>query len=141
MKLSEVVAKVIPLAREVREYYDRELPRAFPDYPFISEEQENSIPAPPEQKELRALLEGLPLEQVLQLALLLDFGRMYFGPDKLAENYEAMRGYYRDPGPLLARLLDYPPLGDCLADALEFLAERGLDVDCLPLESCQPSHN
>ena len=49
MKLSETVKEVIALAEVIRNYWDTELPKRHPDYPFVHP-GEDSGPPPPEEE-------------------------------------------------------------------------------------------
>jgi len=55
MKLSETANEVIAFAEAVRNYWDTELPKRHPDYPFVHP-GEDSGPPPPEEKKLQEAL-------------------------------------------------------------------------------------
>src|SRR5438094_974080 len=59
MKLSEVAEQVIRLGRAANDYWETELPKRHPDYPLVRP-GEDSGPPPPEEAELRTLLNKLP---------------------------------------------------------------------------------
>ncbi len=50
MKLSETVSEVIALAEAIRNYWDAELPKRHPDYPFVHPGEDDGPPPPEEQK-------------------------------------------------------------------------------------------
>ena len=74
MKLSDTIKKVIALAEVIHDYWERELPKRYRDYPFVHE-GETDGPPPPEQKKLERLLARLPEEVVYQLVLIMYIGR------------------------------------------------------------------
>src|SRR5713226_10279078 len=74
MKLSEAVEKVIGLAKDIREYWETELPKRHPDYPVMNPGEEE-LPPPPEEKKLAKLFASLPKDMVYQIGLLINLGR------------------------------------------------------------------
>jgi len=68
MKLSQAAEKVISLATAIQEYWDRELPKRYANYPLVAP-GEDSGPPPPEEAELREFLESLPTDDLHKLAL------------------------------------------------------------------------
>jgi hypothetical protein len=59
MKLSDTARKVIALAEAIHDYWEAELPKRYPDYPYVHEGEEDG-PPPPEEKKLKRLLARLP---------------------------------------------------------------------------------
>jgi hypothetical protein len=133
MKLSEVAEKVIALARRVREYYDAELPKWYPDYPLINPAQDGP-PSPKEEQELRNLLRSLPADTIYRLILVMYLGRGDFGVEDLAGNYEALKQTFGKPEWAASQMLEKAPLGEYLADGLSELNRHRIPVDDLPLE-------
>ena len=82
MKLSETVNEVIALAEAIRTYWDAELPKRHPDYPWVHPGEDDG-PPPPEQKKLEDLLASLPEDVVYKLALLMFVGPRGLGGDDL----------------------------------------------------------
>ncbi len=132
MKLSEAANRVIDLAREVRAYYTIELPKRHPNYPLVGLDDE-SVPPPPEEKELRRFLATLSDEQIYQLLVIMYLGRSDFGTDDLAENYEAWDAF-ADREQATSQMMDKAPLADHLSDGLEELRKHKIDVDKMPLK-------
>src|SRR4051794_29645956 len=132
MKLSKAAKKAIFLARKVREYYDAELPKWYPDYPIYDPRQEGP-PPPKEEQELRSFLRSAPPETIYRLLLLMRLGREDFGVDDLPGNYEALRKKYFDPEVAASLMADYVPLAAYLTDGLAELKRHRIPVDDLPL--------
>ena len=133
MTLLEAAHKVIDLARKVHDYYATELPKRHRHYPLIGPDEE-SAPAPPEEKELRAFLASLREEMVYQLIVIMYLGRGDFGAEGLAGYYQALRGTLGDPEHATSQLMDKAALADYLAEGLEELRNHGIDVDKMPLK-------
>lgn len=136
MKLSETAARVIMLARKVREYYDAELPKWYPDYPFISPAQQGP-PPPKEARELRSLLGSLPSETIYRLILLMYLGRGDFGTDDLPGRYEALKQTFGKPEWAVSQMMEKGPLAEYLSDGLLELKRHRIPVDDLPLAGTQ----
>lgn len=130
MSLAESAHKVIDLAREVRAYYDEEMPKWHPEYPIVYE-HESEPPPPLAEVELRAYLTSLPEETVYALATLMEFGRWNFRDGDLSASFEAAKETFEGLDQAIAALMREVPLGDILADALEELGRRRDDVDRL----------
>lgn len=134
MKLSETATKVIALAEAIRNYWDTELPKRHPDYPFVHP-GEDSGPPPPEEKKLKALLARLPGDMVYKLALIMHLGRGEFGTDNLASHYQVLKRTYGKPGSAAAQLAEKASLAEDLTDGLAELKKAGIDMDELTLTS------
>jgi hypothetical protein len=133
MTISEAASRAIALASKVYDYYSTELPKRYPRYPLVDLDEE-SVPPPPEERELRDFLASLPAETVYQLLLLLYLGRGYFGMDELAGSYESLKSGYRDPQEASGQLLRAGSLAEDLADGLEELRKHNINVDRMPLK-------
>jgi hypothetical protein len=133
MKLSEAANRVIDFARKVREYYSTELPKHHPNYPVVGPDEEN-VPPPPEEKELRDFLSALSDETIYQLILIMYLGRGDFGTDDLAGYYESLKGTLGDPEHAASQMMDKAPLADYLVDGLEELRKHKINVDKMPLK-------
>jgi hypothetical protein len=130
MKLSETVSKVIALAEAIRTYWDTELPKRHPDYPFVHP-GEDSGPPPPEAKKLKNLLARQPEDVIYKLALIMCLGRGDFGADDLAAQYAAVKQAFGKRAWAAARIREKASLADDLQDGLAELKRRGIDVDQL----------
>jgi hypothetical protein len=134
MTLSEAVNKVIDLSRRIRAYYAAELPKRYPNYPVVGPDEE-SVPPPPEEKELKDFLEPLSEELLFQLMLVRALGRGDCSTDDLAGDYAALTGAGGDKSEAVAHLMMYKAtLADELADGLEELRTHKINVDRLPLK-------
>jgi hypothetical protein len=133
MKLSDVASKVVDLGDKIRDYYEKELPKAFRNYPLVSP-GETEPPPPPEEKKLRQFLSSLPDELLQQLIVIMQFGWLAFGPAELAERQEAMRAEFADREYAIARLMNEPTLALQLMEGLDELRKHNIDVDNLPLK-------
>jgi len=138
MSLSQSIHQVVDLAREVRAYYDRELPRYHPDYPLVNPHEEEP-PAPPVEHELRDYLASLPGNTVYALLTLADSARWGSRVDDLAASYETMKATFPRPEEAADEMLSHVPLGDYLADVLEELQNQGIDIDALFRETSPTS--
>lgn len=130
MKLSDAAHKVIDWAGKVRAYYDAELPKRHPQYPFMSDD-EITVPPPSEEKKLRTFLGTLPDDTIYQLLLLMYFGRGGFGLNELADQYQELKNTYGSGTKAASVMMTYAPLADHLAEGLEELHRRGIDVNQL----------
>jgi hypothetical protein len=128
MKLSEVAAKAITLARKVRKYYDAVLPKWYPDYPIYDPAQEKP-PAPKEEQELRNLLQSLPAEMIYRLILIAYLGREDFGVEDLSGRYEDLKQKFGIPERAVIEMMGTVVLGEYLSDGLAELKRRRIPVD------------
>jgi hypothetical protein len=133
MKFSKTVNKVIALAEAIRDYWDTELPKRHPDYPFVNPDEEDG-PPPPEEKKLKAFLARLPEEDIYKLALIMDLGRGRIGTDDLAGPYQELKETLARRDWAIAQLMT-PPTAAYLNEGLDQLRIAGIDVDHLPLTS------
>jgi hypothetical protein len=133
MKLSEAADRVITLARKVREYYDAELPKWYPDYPVIDPAQEGP-PPPKEERELSSFLRSLPSETIYRLILVMSLGRSDFGTDDLAGSHQALKQKFGTPERAAYHLMHTAPLAEDLSDGLRELKRHRIPVDELPLK-------
>jgi hypothetical protein len=129
MGLSEAANRVIDLAHKVCAYYAAELPKRHPNYPLVGPDDE-SVPPPPEETELRDFLPTLSGELIYQLILLMYLGRGEFGADDLTDHYETVKGMTGTPGDAIAQMMLYKAtLADELSDGLEELRKHKINVD------------
>jgi Protein of unknown function (DUF3775) len=130
VKLSEVADEVIRLARATREYWDAELPKRHPDYPVVHP-GEDSGPPPPQEAELRTLLQTLPEDVVYKLLLLTHIGQGDFDWRDLPGDFGRLKQTFAEPARVVELLLATVPLADYLADGLATLRESKIDPDKL----------
>ena len=133
MKLSEAVEKVIGLAKDIREYWEAELPKRHPDYPVMNPGEEE-LPPPPEEKKLAKLFAGLPEDMVYQIGLLMYLGRGDFDVHELADYYKTLKENFDSAAALASQLTGKATLADYLQDGLAELEKHNIDVDGLPLK-------
>lgn len=129
MKLSDTANEVIALAEATRNYWDTELPKRHPDYPFVHPGEDDG--PPPEENKLNDLLAHLPGDILYKLALLMNLGRGDFGTDDLEEHYQALKETVGKPERVAAQMMAKASLADYLTDGLAELKKSGLDVDRL----------
>jgi hypothetical protein len=138
MNFSEVVHKVIDLSGKIRDYYDTEMPKRFPNYPLINSaagESEEDVPPPPEEKELSDFLASLPEETIYQLYLLMHLGRWEFSANDLAENYERLKKMVETAENAVFEMTAFDTtLGGNLLDGLEELRQHKINIDKMPLK-------
>jgi hypothetical protein len=130
MKLSEIINRVIALATAIEDYWAVELPKRHPDYPVISF-AEDFGPPPPEEKELRDFLKGLPAATIYILTFIMYLGRGDFGTEDLLERYEEMSDTFKKPEWAVSQMLGKGPLAEYLSNGLEYLSQANLNVDRL----------
>jgi hypothetical protein len=134
MKLSEVVREVIRLGDASRAYWDRELPKHHPHYPVIRT-GEDSGPAPPEDAQLESLLKDLPEDQLYALILLTYVGRGDFSADHLLSAYKTIKENFPNKDLVIAQITGKMALAEYLADAIDELQNRHIDLDGLKFTS------
>jgi hypothetical protein len=129
MNLSEAASRVIDLARKVCAYYATELPKRHPNYPVVGPDEE-CVPQPPEETELRDFLATLSEELIFQLILVMYLGRGDLGTDDLPSAYETVKGVTGDSGDAASQMMLYKAiLADELSDGLEELRKHKINVD------------
>src|SRR4051812_43730431 len=126
MKVSEAANEVIALAEAIRKYWDVELPKRHPDYPFIKL-GENDGPHPPEEEALRDLFSNLPEKTIYQLLLIMYLGRGDYSTDDLAGRYEDLRHKFEKPEWAVSQMMEKTPLAEYLRDGLDELMKSGID--------------
>ncbi len=134
MKLSETVSEVIALAEAIRNYWDAELPKRHPDYPFVHPGEDDG-PPPPEEQKLKALLASLPEDVIYKLALITSLSWGNFGAEDVAGRYEEVKQRYETPEWAAAQMVENAVLADELIDGLAELKKAGVDVDQLTFAS------
>jgi hypothetical protein len=134
MKLSKVVREVIRLAKASRAYWDRELLRRHPAYPVVHA-GEDSGPPPPEDARLRAILEGLPDDQLYAITLLALVGRGDFSADCLTATYDTVKDMLPSRSVAIEHVSGQIALAEYLTDAVEELKKRQIDMDSLKFPS------
>jgi hypothetical protein len=132
MKLSETANEVIALAEAIRDYWDAELPKRHPDYPLVHPGEDDG-PPPPEEKQLKNLLEHLPADVIYKLALIANLGWGDCKTADLGKQYQKVKEKYGPPDEAAAYLASQPSLEDDLTDGLAQLKKNGIDVDQLVL--------
>jgi hypothetical protein len=130
VKLSETAQQVIALGEAIRNYWDTELPKRHPDYPFVHPGEDDG-PPPPEEKQLKDLLERLPEDDLYKLALIMHLGQGYFGTEDLASHYQALKERFETPDWAIVHIMTKAPVGDDLTEGLAELKKSGIDVDAL----------
>jgi hypothetical protein len=137
MKVSEAAKRVIDLSRKIHDYYEVELPKYYPNYPLVEPEdvEEDKVPSPPEEKELRDFLASLPEETIYQLILIMHLGRYECSTKNLAAHYDSLKELVGNAEQVRFEMMDLKGvLADQLSDGLEELSKHGLNVDKLPLK-------
>jgi hypothetical protein len=109
------------------------LPKRHPNYPVVGLDEE-SVPPPPEEKELKDFLSTLSDEMIYQLILIMYLGRGDFGTDDLAGYYETLTHTFSDSEHAASQMMDKAPLADYLLDGLEELRKHKINVDKMPLK-------
>jgi hypothetical protein len=136
MQLSKAAHKVIALATAIREYWETELPKRHPDYPLVRA-GEDSGPPPPQEKELKDFLAGLPGDQVYKLLLIMYLGRGDFGTEDLSGSYKYLKDTFGRPAWAISQMMEKAPLAEYVTDGLAVLQKTGLDPDNLALTSAR----
>lgn len=128
MPFSDTAKRVIDLATTIRRYWDAELPKRHPSYPLVKA-GEDSGPPPPEEAELRGLLQSLPSEDLYKLLALMYLGRGDFNATGFESMVHELRGPFPDRDRVIRQMMSKGPLAEYLADGLHELADHGLDID------------
>jgi hypothetical protein len=129
MLFSDVVNKVIDLARKVRQYYDAELPKRHRNYPLVGADEETA-PPPPEEEKLKEFLESLPEDMIYQLLLIMYLGRGDFDADDFGAQFETRKHTIGDPEYAASVLMLYVTvLADELSDGLDELRKHGISLE------------
>ena len=130
MKFSEALDTVIALAGTIRDYWNVELPKRHPDYPWVHP-GEDSGPPPPEEKILTDFLLGLPEEDIYKIGLVQCVGQWYFGTADLAGHYEEVKEMLGSRDEAITLLVADASLADWLTDGLARLKKDRIDMDQL----------
>lgn len=131
MKLSEVVKEILPLAQATQAYWEAELPKRHPNYPLVNPGEDDG-PPPPEEVELRRIIQQLPEEQVYELILLERMGQGFHDMSDMPRQFaQAKQDFSKKTA--VAVLQGNHLLGEYLSESLAELARKGIDVDDLPL--------
>ena len=134
MKLSEAANRVIDLAGKVREYYETELRKRYPNYPLVGLDEE-TVPPPPQEKELSDFLATLSDEIIYQLMLIVHLVRGRCSVDDLGAHYESLKDTVGDPEEAAEEMMWFKAsLADELSDGLEELREHKINVDKMLLK-------
>ncbi len=134
MKLSDELPEIIRLAKAIQAYWDVELPRRHPNYPFIEKGADDG-PPPPEVAELRTLLETLSEEQIYTLLTLQYIGRTHSHLGEWERVSNNMHQAFPRHAQAIAVLLIMPLVGFFLQEALDQVEKAGLDIDNFVLPS------
>ncbi|HSU65305.1 MAG TPA: DUF3775 domain-containing protein [Tepidisphaeraceae bacterium] len=130
MKLSKAVSELIRLGEASHAYWDRELPKRHPHYPVIRA-GEGSVPPPPEDAQIQALLRNLSEDQIYALVLLTYVGRGDYSADHLQLGYQAVREAFPTKELAIAQMTGSNTLAEYLADAMQELDSHHIDLDSL----------
>jgi hypothetical protein len=134
MTLSKAAERVIELSGQIRDYYDTELPKRYPNYPLIDGEEED-VPPPPQEAELESFLNSLPDELVFQLRLLTRIAWDTVPVTRLAETYHELKEDLGETSEAVSWLMTFHgTLAGQLSDGLEILRRNRINPDKLPLK-------
>lgn len=128
MKPSETAPKVVDLGTAIRDYWNAELPKRHANYPVVSR-GEDSGPSPPQEAELRNFLENLTDDEIYKPVLLMNLGRGDFGTAELATHYQIIKDRFRKRERAISQLAGKASLADYVADGMNELKTKGIDVD------------
>ncbi len=138
MKLSEDLPQIIRLAEAIQDYWEAELPKRHPNYPFIQEGADDG-PPPPELAELGILLETLSEEQLYSLLTLQSIGQSPTRINKVEATFQKMHTYFPTSEQAIKALLLMPMVGQFLRKGQALIEKIGLDVDHFLLTPSMPS--
>ncbi len=130
----DAVNRIIELANAIQAYWDRELPKAHPEYPLVHE-GETSPPEPAEQKALQAFVNSLPEGQLHKALLTVRVGRADISVDNIIDGYAQLKQEFPDKDSAINRILDTTALGDYLSDGVERLKRESIDIDSVTDDS------
>jgi hypothetical protein len=138
MKLSTVVKKVLRLAEAIQSYWEVELPKRYPNYPFVNPGEEDG-PPPPEEKKLRDLLATLPDDYVYKLALIAYLGRGDFEVAELDRGVKLLQERFDNPRESACHILEKASLAEYLSDGLTKLKAERVELDKMDIMPVSPS--
>ncbi len=134
MPTIDALNRIIELANAIQSYWDRELPKAHPDYPLVKE-GETSPPEPTQQKALQAFVNSLPEVQLHKALLAVRVGRGDISPDNIIDGYAQLKREFPNKDSAVGRILDTTALGDYLSDGVERLKRESVDIDSVTGDS------
>ncbi len=137
MKLSRVVGELIGLGDASHAYWDRELPKHHPHYPVVRA-GETSVPAPPEDAQIQALLNSLADDQLYAVALLTYLGKGDVSADHLQTAFQTMKETLPNKELAIAQIMAEKSLAEYLTDAMEEIRNREIDLDHLEFAGAVP---
>lgn len=112
MQLSEIITRVIVLARQIQAEFERSL-------------------RVQRESKLRDFLSHLPAATIYMLTTVMYLGRGDFGTAGLLNSYENMSDTFDKPEFAIDQMLEKVPLPEYLEDGLKRLSEGGVDVNTL----------
>lgn len=128
MELSEITAEVVRLGDAIRAYWDRELPKHFPNYPE-ADPLDPGPPPPAEEAVLRQFLFALPADQLSAVLAVMYLGRGDDRPERFEHLLSLVRRTFPEPGEAVAQLLGKAALSEYVSDGLEALRRAGIELD------------
>lgn len=128
MMRSEAIRELIRLGELSHAYWAKELPRRHPKYPLV-QVGEDSGPPPPEEKQIRDLLNTLSERDLYIILSLMYIGRGDFDLGHLRSAYARMREAFPDRTLVIDQMIGTSVLAEYLTDALDEVRERHIDLD------------
>ena len=131
MTFTETVKRVMDLSTAIHKYWDVELRKRHPNYPFIGEEGEDDGPPPPEEAELRDLLQSLPPEELYKLVAVAERGRKPYPMAEFMNRWRKAAGEGLPIAEIISELVGRYYLAADLFDGLNALSAAGVDMNGL----------
>jgi hypothetical protein len=132
MTLETAVAKAQALAEAIKDYWETELPKRNPRYPFV-DPNANSVPPPPEEKRLRQFLTRLRVDTLYKLALVMFLGTGGCKPENVSTKFQELQEDFKSPSSLIAFLMEQISLAYYLELGMEVLKSQHGDLNAMDL--------
>jgi hypothetical protein len=128
MTRTEALHELIRLGERSRAYWDTELPKRHPKWPFV-QDGESSGPPPPEDGEIHKLLASLSEEDLYLLCGLMYVGPGGFNTERLKRAYRRTRDAFPSREMVIDHMVGNLGLSEDLTDAWEAAQKRHIDLD------------
>jgi len=136
MTIEMAVSKALALAEVIRDYWEIELPKRHPRYPFVDPDADSG-PPPLEEKKLRQFLARLRLDTLYKFALVMYLGRGDLDTHDLQGKYQELRKDFGSPSSLISFIMDQASLADYLEWGMEILKTQQIALDNMDLSTAE----
>jgi hypothetical protein len=134
MTIETAAGKALTIAEIIRDYWETELPKRHPKYPFVGPGADDG-PPPPEEKKLRQFLTRLKGDTLYKLALVMYLGRGDIDKHELQSKYKEIREDFSTATRLISFMMDKASLADYLERGMEILRNENIDLNKMDLKT------